>query len=126
AWLDAAEFVDDKWERAAAQAAAVRAGFARLLGDRPGNIALGQNTHELITRWLSALPLDRRPRVVSTDGEFHSLRRQLDRLAESRLLEVVRVAARPVDSLVERLSAAITTRTGAVVVSSVLYETAEC
>ena len=33
AWLDAAEFVDDKWERAAEQAAAVRAGFARLLGD---------------------------------------------------------------------------------------------
>ena len=52
AWLDAAEFVDDKWDRAAAQAALVRAGFARLLGDVPGNIALGQNTHELVTRWL--------------------------------------------------------------------------
>src|SRR6185436_9587973 len=51
AWLDAAEFVDDKWARAAEQAASVRAGFARLLGDRAENIALGQNTHELITRW---------------------------------------------------------------------------
>ena len=50
AWLDAAEFVDDKWARAAEQAAAVRAGFARLIGDRPENIALGQNTHELVTR----------------------------------------------------------------------------
>ena len=57
AWLDAAEWVDDKWPRAEEQAARVREGFARLLGDRAGNIALGQNTHELVTRWLSALPL---------------------------------------------------------------------
>src|SRR5215204_1581873 len=71
AWLDAAEFVDDKWEMAAVQAAAVRDGFARLVGDRAGNIALGQNTHELVTRWLSALPLQTRPRIVTTDGEFH-------------------------------------------------------
>ena len=33
AWLDAAELVDDKWERAEARAADVRDGFARLLGD---------------------------------------------------------------------------------------------
>src|SRR5918992_2511692 len=66
AWLDAAEYVDDKWEKAAAQAALVRAGFARLLGERPEQLALGQNTHELVTRWLSALPLIDRPRLVTT------------------------------------------------------------
>ena len=82
AWLDAAEYVDDKWARAEERAAEVRAGFARLLGDAAENIALGQNTHELVTRWLSALPLRERPRIVTTDAEFHSLRRQLDRLAE--------------------------------------------
>ena len=54
AWLDAAEFVDAKWERADAQAVKVRAGFARLLGSSVDEIALGQNTHELVTRWLSA------------------------------------------------------------------------
>src|SRR5436309_3897114 len=64
AWLDAAELVDSKWERAAEQAARVRTGFARLLGDSPENIALGQNTHELVTRWLSALPLRNRRRIV--------------------------------------------------------------
>ena len=69
AWLDAAEFVDDKWSRAEAQAARVREGFATLLGDRADNIALGQNTHELVTRWLSALPLSTRPRLVTTDAE---------------------------------------------------------
>ena len=123
AWLDAAEWVDGKWDRAAAQAAEVRAGFARLLGDRPEQLALGQNTHELITRWLSALPLGERPRILSTTGEFHSLRRQLDRLAEERL-EVVKIAADSVDTLAERLAAAVDARTAAVLVSSVLYETA--
>ena len=124
AWLDAAEYVDDKWARAEDQAQRVRSGFARLLGTPPGEIALGQNTHELVTRWLSALPLGTRPRLVSTDGEFHSLRRQLDRLAEERL-EVIKVAARPVDTLAERLSATVSDTTAAVLVSSVLFDTAE-
>jgi kynureninase len=124
AWLDAAEFVDGKWERAEEQAAQVRAGFARLVGDAAGNIALGQNTHELVTRWLSALPLAARPRIVTTDGEFHTIRRQLDRLAEEGI-EVVKVAARPADTLSGRLAAMVTDRTACVLVSSVLYETAE-
>ena len=42
AWLDAAEFVDAKWERAAQQASLVQAGFRRLLNDADGDIALGQ------------------------------------------------------------------------------------
>src|SRR5436190_18722464 len=95
AWLDAAELIDDKWERAAEQAAKVRAGFARLVGDSLDNIALGQNTHELVTRWLSALPIRERRRIVTTTGEFHTIRRQLNRLAEEEI-EVVKVTARPV------------------------------
>src|SRR4029450_11962951 len=85
AWLDAAELVDDKWERAQEEAAHVQAGFRRLLNDRDGDIALGQNTHELITRLLSALPLRARPRLVTSDGEFHTIRRLLDRLGEEGL-----------------------------------------
>jgi kynureninase len=123
AWLDAAEYVDDKWDRAAEQATRVRAGFARLLGDRPANIALGQNTHELVTRWLSALPFRQRQRLVTTDGEFHTIRRQMDRFAEEGV-EVVKVAAQPADTLAERLSKEVNVRTLAVLVSSVLFETA--
>ena len=118
AWLDAAELVDDKWSRAEAQAALVREGFARLLADKAENVALGQNTHELVTRWLSALPLRERRRIVSTDGEFHSMRRQLDRLAESRLLDIVRVPARPADALADRLAAAIDDQTACVTPAS--------
>src|SRR5690606_23530812 len=120
AWLDAARYVDDKWEHAFARADRVRRGYARLLGDDGGGIALGANTHELVIRLLSALPLRERPRLVTTTGEFHSLRRQLDRLAEEGV-EVVRVPRDPVDDLAERLDAAVDARTAAALVSSVLY-----
>lgn len=124
AWLDAAALVDEKWEAAEAMAGRVRAGWRRLLGDADGDIALGQNTHELVTRLLSALPLQKRPRLVTTDGEFHTIRRQLDRLAEEGL-DIVRVAARPADTVAERLAAAVTDGTSGVLVSSVYYDTAE-
>jgi len=121
AWSDAAERVDDKWERAGEKAGRVRRGFARLLGDPAGDIALGQNTHELVIRFLSALGLRERPRLVTTDGEFHTIRRQLDRLAEERAIEVVKVGAIPADTLAERLVAALDDRTAAVLASSVLF-----
>lgn len=123
AWLDAAEFVDEKWERAAEQANRVRAGFARLLGDSAANIALAQNTHELVVRWLSALPLRTRTRLVTTDGEFHTIRRQMDRFAEEGI-EITKVAAQPVETLADRVASAVDDRTLAVLMSSVLFETA--
>ena len=82
AWLDAARHVDGKWNFAEAKAERYRGALAALLDDQAGFVALGQNTHELVTRVLSALPLAARPRLVTTNGEFHSIRRQLDRLSE--------------------------------------------
>ena len=124
AWNDAATYVDAKWERAFAAADAVRAGFARLLDDAPANVALGASTHELVIRFLSALPLADRPKLVTTDGEFHTLRRQLDRLAETGRIEVVKIAAAPVATLAERIAAAVDHRTAAALVSSVLFQSA--
>lgn len=129
AWLDAAELVDDKWERAAAVADEVCDGWRRLLNEPEAEIALAQNTHDLVTRLLSAvLPLatgtTTRDHLITTDGEFHTIRRQIDRLAEAGV-PVVRVAARPVRTLAERLAAVIDDRVACVLVSSVLFETAE-
>ena len=121
AWDDAAEWIDDKWERAVEQAGRVRAGFAARLGDPGGVIALGVNTHELVIRFLSALPLGERPRLVTTDGEFHTLRRQLDRLAEDGRLRIEKIPALPASTLSERLAAAVDDGTAAVLCSSVLF-----
>lgn len=123
AFTDAASDVDAKWSKAEAKAEEVAAGFRGLLGDPDGDIALAGSTHDLVIRFLSALDLGRRPRLVTTDGEFHTLRRQLARLAEEGL-EVVRVVTDPVDTLAERVASAVDARTSAVLVSMVLFETA--
>jgi kynureninase len=74
-------------------------------------------------RFLSALDLRARRRIVTTDGEFHTIRRQLRRLAEAGV-EVVWVASEPADTLAERLGARVDDRTAAALVSSVLFESA--
>jgi len=122
---DSANLVDDKWPNAFAKADAVRAGYARLLHDEPGNIALAENTHELVIKFLSALPLQKRRRIVTTDGEYHSVRRQLDRLAEEGIIELVKVPAAPLDDLADRLASNVSEATAAVTVSSVLFRTGQ-
>lgn len=118
---DAALHVDDKWGPAFDKAERVRAGFASILRDETGEYTLGQNTQELLVRWLSALPLDKKPRIVTTDGEFHSMHRLLDRLNETPV-EIVKVAADPVSTLAERLAGELNGQTAAVMVSGVLFQ----
>src|SRR5262245_14042968 len=123
AWLDTAEHVDEVWDVAFQKANEVRRGFARLLDDTPERIALAPNTHELVVRFLSALPLRKRPQLITTDGEFHSIRRQLDRLAAEGI-EVSKVPAMPAATLAERIAISVDDRTAAVLVSAVLYTNA--
>jgi selenocysteine lyase/cysteine desulfurase len=120
-WLDAARLVDEKWEEAFLRAASVQSGFARLLGEPNATITLAGSTHELLIRLLSALPLRTRPRLITTDGEFHTIRRQLDRLSEEGI-EVVRVPELPVESVAERLAASVDDRTALLLVSSVFFD----
>ncbi len=120
---DAALEVDEKWARAEAKAERVRDGYRSLLGDPGGEIALAASTHELVVRWLSALDLEAKPRLVTTAGEFHAIRRQLARLAEWGL-EIHHEPAEPVETLAERLARTIDGRTAAVLVSAVYFETA--
>ncbi len=123
AWLDAAQHVDQKWSVAEAKAERYRGALTALLDDQTGYVSLGHSTHELVTRVLSALPLATRPRLVTTDGEFHSIRRQLDRLAEEGV-EVAKVAALPASTLAERLISEVDDRTAAVLVSCILFQNA--
>ncbi len=122
AFEDAAALVDEKWQRAFEQAEKVQQGFARLLGGQtqPGSLALGASTHELVVRFLSALPLRQRPKLLTSDGEYHTLRRQLARLEEEGV-EVVREPAADATTLAERLSRRVDDQTAAVLVSSVLF-----
>ena len=120
---DAAAHVDEKWQRAFARAERVRRGFRVLLADPEAEIALGASTHDLLIRLLSALPWSQRGRVLTSDGEFHSLRRQLARLEEAGI-EVRRLAVDDPETLADRLARAVDDRVAAVFVSAVLYENA--
>lgn len=124
---DSAEHVDDKWSRAVFPIVD-RVG-RRILGrmgfDESDGIAFGRSTHELVYRLISALPGisggGRRPRIVTTTGEFHSLDRQLRRLEEDGV-EVVWVPAMPRAGLAERLVSALHGGADLLAVSAVLFE----
>jgi kynureninase len=60
--------------------------------------------------------------VVTTDGEFHTVRRQLDRLAEEGVA-VVRVPEAPAGTVAARLADAVDDRTALVLVSAVFFDT---
>jgi len=122
AFDDASRLVDDKWEAASRVARALREFVALRIGAQADEVALGQNTHELVSRFLSALDLRARPRLVVSDGEFHSMRRQLRRLEEAGV-EVCWVSAQPIASLAERMAAELNESTAAVLCWSVLFET---
>jgi selenocysteine lyase/cysteine desulfurase len=107
-WLDAARLADRKWEHVfGAVIPSVQRGVARLLNlSRPEDIVFAPNTHSLLNRLLSCLPRDRPLRVLTTDGEFHSLTRQLRRLEEEGLARVDWLAVEPFDDFAERFAAA--------------------
>ncbi len=124
AFTDAARLVDQKWGQAFAKAERLKHALSGMLDDPSGSYALGANTHELVLRFLSALPWHKRRRLVTTDGEFHTLRRQLARFEEEGI-EVRRVAASPAASIAERLAEAVDDSTAAVLVSAVFFGSGE-
>jgi kynureninase len=120
---DSARLVDDKWDEAVfPMLDGVGAGILARMGFDAGDaIAFGKSTHELVFRLLTCFPEAARPRIVTTTGEFHSLHRQLARLAEEGA-DVVWVPAEPREGLADRLLAAITPGTAMVAFSAVLFE----
>lgn len=108
AWDDAARLADDKWDNVLESVwPAVSAHLARHLGLADGGTLVpAPNTHEFVNRLLSCCPIQRPARVLTTDGEFHSFRRQSERLAEDGLIVLCAVPAEPFGTLAERLAAA--------------------
>jgi selenocysteine lyase/cysteine desulfurase len=105
AWDDAARLVDQKWDHVLEDVwPEVARGVAHHLRlPDPATLVPAPNTHEFVNRLLSALPVSRTPRVVTTDSEFYSFRRQAERLAEDRLIELTIVPAEPFATLAERM-----------------------
>lgn len=108
-WDDAARLTDDKWEHVLGVVwADVKQAIAGHLSlPNPDTLVVAPNTHELLNRILSCFPAHRPVTIVATDSEFHSFRRQIDRLREDGLVNLVSVAAQPFSSLQQRLADAV-------------------
>ena len=103
AWDDAAARADEKWSivlgEQIPQAQASIAAVLRL--PEPKNISFAPNTHEFICRLLSCLSV--KPRILTTDSEFHSFARQTARLEEEGAV-VLRVPVEPFETFTERFT----------------------
>ena len=84
AWDDAARLADLKWDRVIGE---VLPEAQRHVADElglpsPETIVFASNTHDHLIKLVSAMGKPH-VRVLSTDSEFHSFRRQTERWAES-------------------------------------------
>ena len=124
AWNDAARLADRKWDKVMDEVwpAAQHEVAAELGTGQPDAVAFAPNTHELLVRLFSALPANRPVRVLTSDGEFHSARRQFARWEEAGDAIVERVATKPFDTFSERfLDAARSGEYDLIFVSQVLF-----
>ena len=103
AWEDGVRLADNKWGRVMGEIwpAAQRHVADELNLPDPATIVFAPNTHDLLLRLASALPKrpqNRALRILTSDGEFHSFRRQAARWEEAGTAIVERV---PLDRLAE-------------------------
>jgi len=125
-WQDAARLADRKWDRVMGEVWTEAQGHvaAELGTGAPDALVFASNTHDFLVRLAAAAPRSdpRRLRVLASDGEFHSARRQIARWAEDGWLELDTVAAEPFDDFTDRFLAAA--RSGGhdlILVSQVLF-----
>ena len=102
AWSDAARLADRKWDKVMDEVwPEAQARVAAELGSgQPDAIVFSSNTHDFLLRIAAACPRadPRRLRVLTSDGEFHSARRQFARWAEDGWLALETV---PLDGLLD-------------------------
>lgn len=112
--------VDNKWGPSFEKTDILRNYLRDYYEDPDGLYCLGQNTHQLLVSWLSSFDLKNKPKIISTNGEFHSMHRQLRRLQEEGL-QVVRVDAHS-DQIVKNIASQMDDRTSAIMLSRVYFE----
>ena len=118
-FLEAAQLVDEKWASAFAKTDVLRNYLKQFYDDPTGYYTVSQNTHDVLVRLLSSFDWTN-PRIVTTDGEFHTVYRQLKRLEEVGV-PIERVPVFPLTGIADRIKAALATPATVVIVSRVFF-----
>ncbi|MBM3678860.1 MAG: aminotransferase class V-fold PLP-dependent enzyme, partial [Actinobacteria bacterium] len=122
-YLDGWDRNGAEWEHWVERAETARAGFARLLGAAPAEIAVTTSVSQGVSAVVSALPLRTRPRIVVSDFEFPTVG-QIAHAQELRGAEIVHVRPDASGAIpLERFEAAIDERTSLVCCATVSYRT---
>jgi selenocysteine lyase/cysteine desulfurase len=125
AWNDAATFADLKWDKVMGEVwpEAQRRVSSEIGSGMPDAIVFSSNTHDFLVRLVTAAPRKGgQLRVLTTDGEFHSARRQFARWVEAGWIGVEHVATEPFETFSERfLAAARQDEHDFILVSQVLF-----
>jgi len=104
AWNDAARLADRKWDKVMGEVWPEAQGHvARELGTgEPSAIVFAPNTHELLVRLFAAVSSSWPIKVLTSDAEFHSARRQFARWEEAGAAKIERIPSEPFESFPDR------------------------
>ena len=103
-WDDSAKLIDDKWGHIfGKKIPAVQKLIAEILNlSNPSQIVFAPNTHELVYRLLSCFDPGKKISILTTDSEFYSFDRQINRLAEDKIVTVEKITTHPFDDFESR------------------------
>ncbi|MES1199267.1 MAG: aminotransferase class V-fold PLP-dependent enzyme [Pseudomonadota bacterium] len=125
AWEDSARLADKKWDKIYSEVIpeAQRNIAQELALPDPHTIVFAPNTHELLVRIFSAKQ-GARLKVLCSDGEFHSFRRQAARWVEANSITLNIVPLNPMDTFSARFVEAMAeTHPDIAFVSHVMFKT---
>jgi selenocysteine lyase/cysteine desulfurase len=109
-WEDAATKADHKWDKVMGEVWPEAQGHvaAELGSGDPAAIVFASNTHDFLIRLVAACPprAGGALRVLTSDGEFHSARRQMARWAETGEVALALAKVEPFDDFSDRFLAA--------------------
>ena len=125
AWEDAAVLADHKWDKALGQVYPAAQGLVARELNLPSSdtVVFAPNTHLLLATLVSAIDRPRPVRVLSTNGEFHSFRRQAQRWVESGEITLTLIDAETPDFAERFLAAAQAGQHDLIFVSHVFFKT---
>lgn len=127
AWEDANRHADRKWDLIFGEVVPEAQGHvaAELGLPDPASVVFSPNTHDFLLRLVSGV--ERKPvRILSTDGEFHSFRRQAQRWEEAGEAAVTRVPLAPFETFDQRfIEAARAGGFDLILISQVFFRTGQ-